>query len=155
AAGIGTMADLATSKKKHVPRLAPPVFERLKLQARLQVKSKNKEEPLYEARVPHLDDPRQGLALLPPKPPNDVFFDIEGFPLVDEGLEYLLGAVCVEDGRLTFRDWWAHDQRQERQAFEEFVDWLHARWKADPSMHVYHYAPYEVAAMRRLMGKHA
>src|SRR5690606_39451823 len=67
---------------------------------------------------------------------------------------YLLGAVCFEEGDLTFRDWWAHDHQQERHAFEEFVDWLHDRWKADPSLHVYHYASYEVAAMRRLMGKH-
>jgi hypothetical protein len=28
------------------------------------------------------------------------------------------------------------------------------RWKQDPSMHIYHYAAYEVSAMRRLMGQH-
>ena len=32
---------------------------------------------------------------------------------------------------------------------------LYARFERDPKMHIYHYAPYEVSALRRLMGKHA
>ena len=155
AAGIVTLTDLSKTRKKHVPRIAQPVFERLKIQARLQVQSRQKEKPLYEFGPPDIDNSRRGMALLPPPSSNDVYFDIEGFPLVTDGLEYLLGAVCFEKGNLKFLDWWAHDQQQERQAFEEFIDWVYARWKADPSMHIYHYASYEVSAMRRLMGKHA
>ena len=70
-------------------------------------------------------------------------------------LEYLFGAVCCEEDNCHFHDWWAHDQEQERVAFAQFIDWVHARWKHYPAMHIYHYASYEVAAMRRLMGKHA
>ena len=155
AAGIVTLTNLTKTTKNHVPRLAQPVFERLKTQSRLQVQSKETEKPLYELQQFDPDNPRRGLALLPPPSPSDVFFDIEGFPLVVEGLEYLLGAVCFKKGKAQFVDWWAHDQQQERRSFQEFIDWLHGRWKADPSMHVYHYASYEVSAMRRLMGKHA
>jgi predicted RecB family nuclease len=153
AAGIGTMTELATTDVTYVPRLAQPVFERLKRQADLQFQSNQTEKPLFEVRPPDPDNPRRGLALLPPPSDQDVFFDIEGFPLVEDGLEYLLGAVCFDDGE--FHDWWAHDQKQERRSFQQFIDWLHARWQADPSMHVYHYAPYETTALRRLMGKHA
>eukprot|EP00456_Euglypha_rotunda_P066035 TRINITY_DN567_c0_g2_i11.p1 TRINITY_DN567_c0_g2~~TRINITY_DN567_c0_g2_i11.p1 ORF type:complete len:1150 (+),score=174.60 TRINITY_DN567_c0_g2_i11:25069-28518(+) len=154
-AGIATMNSLANTSETFVPGLAQPVLERLKVQARLQVKSKVSETPLYEIQQSDPANPRRGLALLPPASPSDVFFDIEGFPLVADGLEYLLGAICFEHGDTRFIDWWAHNQQQERRAFQEFVDWLHGRWKSDPSMHVYHYAAYEVSAMRRLMGKHA
>ncbi len=30
-----------------------------------------------------------------------------------------------------------------------------ARWRLDPSLHVYHYAPYETSAAKKLMGKYA
>jgi len=154
-AGIGTMTDLAKTAKKAVPRLAPPMFERLKAQASLQVKSKGKAKPLYELGRPDPNNSRKGLALLPPPSVNDVFFDIEGFPLAEDGLEYLMGAICLVKGKPKFFDWWAHDQVQEKKSFEQFIDWLHGRWKADPTLHVYHYASYEVQAMHKLMGKHA
>lgn len=155
AVGIVTMTELSKATETNVPRLVQPVFERLKIQARLQLQSRGKEMPLYEFGPIDINNPRRGLSLLPPPSASDVYFDIEGFPLVADGLEYLLGAVCLENGCPRFFDWWSHDQQQERQAFQEFVDWLYRRWKANPSMHVYHYASYEVSAMRRLMGKHA
>ncbi|MGD1096605.1 MAG: TM0106 family RecB-like putative nuclease, partial [Bryobacteraceae bacterium] len=71
------------------------------------------------------------------------------------GLEYLLGVVLQEDGRVAFRDWWAHDRTEERWAFEAFVHWVHGRWCQDPTMHIYHYAPYETTALKRLMGRYA
>ena len=42
----------------------------------------------------------------------------------------------------------------ERTAFESLMDLLMARLEADPSMHVYHYAPYEPTALKRLMGRY-
>ncbi len=49
---------------------------------------------------------------------------------------------------------WAHDRDAERVAFEAFIDFAMQRLAADPNMHVYHYAPYEPSAMKRLMGAH-
>jgi hypothetical protein len=84
-----------------------------------------------------------------------VFFDMEGFPYIEGGLEYLWGVVTVDAGRPVFQDWWAHDLKEERQALEQFIDWAWGCWKQDPSLHIYHYAAYEPSAVKRLMGKYA
>jgi hypothetical protein len=44
---------------------------------------------------------------------------------------------------------------EEKRAFEWFVDRVMARWESDPTMHVYHYTPYEPSALKRLMGSYA
>jgi len=153
--GITTLTELATTRKTNVPRIPQQLFNRLKRQAQLQLESKELNKPLYVANPSDPNNLRRGLALLPPPSPHDVFFDIEGYPLAQDGLEYLLGVVCREKGKPTFLDWWSHNQQQERRSFQALVDWLHGRWKAHPSMHVYHYSAYETTALRRLMGKHA
>jgi len=154
AAGIDGMAKLAASTLASVPRLDPMIFTRLKRQATLQIGSKGLEKPLFEIVPPQVDDPRRGLATLPPASTKDVYFDMEGYPLIDGGLEYLFGVVYLEGETTAFADWWAHDALGEKRAFEGFIDWVHARWTSDRTMHIYHYANYEVAAMRRLMGKY-
>jgi uncharacterized protein len=155
AAGIDSMAKLAASTAPSVSGLDAQMFARLKRQAKLQVDSAGCDTPLFAITPPTADDPRRGLALLPPASQADVFFDMEGYPLIDGGLEYLFGAVYQKARKPAFIDWWAHDDLEEKKAFEGFIDWVHARWKSDRSMHIYHYADYEVAAMRRLMGKYA
>jgi hypothetical protein len=80
--------------------------------------------------------------------------NMEGFPLIDDGREYLFGAGYYDDGELRFRDWWAHSPDQERHAFKSFVRWVHGRWREHPDLHIYHYNHYEVTALRRLMGKY-
>ncbi len=109
--------------------------------------------PEYELLAPDETDRPRGLSLLPPESPADVFFDMEGFPLIDDGREYLFGACHYDGGELRFRDWWAHSPDQERRAFESFVQWAHGRWREHPELHIYHYNRYEVTALRRLMGK--
>ena len=72
------------------------------------------------------------------------------------GLEYLFG-VCLGNGpagSVEFKDWWAHDREEEKRAFEGFMDWVFGRWKNNPGMHIYHYAAYEVSAVRRLSTRH-
>ncbi len=157
-AGVRTLANLAASQIKRIPKLNDEVFTRLKSQADIQNRSRQQGDgspPLFSLVVPAKEVPIRGLALLPPASPMDVFFDIEGYPLVGDGLEYLLGATHLVEGKPEFMDWWAHDEDQEKAAFQKFVDWAYARWREDRSMHIYHYAPYEVTAMRRLMGKYA
>jgi uncharacterized protein len=151
--GIDTISGLARTPVEHVPRIQDATLARLKDQAALQVDSRELERPLWRVLAPEADDPHKGLALLPPASPLDVFFDMEGYPFAE--LEYLFGAAYAQDGRLEYRDWWAHDAAEERAAFEAFVDWVVERWHRDPSMHVYHYAQYEVAALRSLMGRYA
>ena len=111
--------------------------------------------PQYELRTPILPEPQRGLGLLPPPSALDLWFDMEGFPFYPGGLEYLFGAVSEEKGAPVFHDWWAHNEQEEKRAFEGFMDFAYARWQQDPKMHVYHYGAYEKTALRRLMGKYA
>jgi len=153
--GIETLIGLAGCEPyRRVHRVSPQVFTRLHTQARLQLASRNCPTPQWELREPVPEEPRRGLALLPPPSPGDVFFDMEGFPYAPDGLEYLWGAVTVNDVAPRFHDWWAHDKVEERIALEGFIDWVMARWREDPSLHIYHYASYEVSAVSRLSLKY-
>jgi predicted RecB family nuclease len=156
-AEIKTIRALAESQASSVPRVSTTVFDRLRLQARLQLRSGDTGRPAWELRPPTpKESPRRGLALLPPASAGDVFFDMEGFPFAKDGnLEYLFGAMLPEGESPGFRDWWAHDDIEERSAFEGFIDWIVERRKKDPALHVYHYAAYELTAVTRLAGKYA
>jgi uncharacterized protein len=101
--------------------------------------------------------PDQGLARLPTPSSGDIFLDLEGDPFAGEGgREYLFGLVTVgSDGATTARAHWACSDDEERTAFEGVLDDIMRSWEANPGMHVYHYAPYEPAAFKRLMGRHA
>jgi predicted RecB family nuclease len=153
-AGITTLTQLATDKRVHIPKIDDAVLARLRAQPRLQNASRGRHTPSYELIAPDEETKRIGLALLPPVSPQDVYFDMEGFPLTEDGLEYLFGVTHLERGKPLFTDFWAHDRAGEKHAFERFVDWVYARFRADRSMHVFHYASYEVSALRRLMGSH-
>lgn len=152
-AKVITMAQLA-QRNAPVPRMAPATLDRLRRQARLQKASVDWATPVFEVLPPPPDNPRRGLALLPPESPGDVYFDIEGFPFADGGLEYLLGAITNDAGQPTYHDWWAHDAEEERRAFERFIDWATSRRAQFPGMHIYHYAPYEVTALKRLASRY-
>ena len=152
--GITTITGLINTNKSRIPRMSDRVFNRLKHQASLQKSSEGKDQPEFEV-LDHSELPRDhGLKRLPAASNSDVFFDIEGYPLVEGGLEYLWGNSYREHGKIKFKDFWAHNEEQEKLAFEAFIDWIYARWQHDPSMHVYHYANYEIAAMHKLVGRY-
>lgn len=162
AAGINTMTCLAAGADKAVKKLAPETLEKLVKQARLQTKTlaarqANPTAPAQFEVIPSQSsyDPT-GLASLPAPHKADVFFDMEGYPLTAGGLEYLFGACIHSSGKdgLEFKDWWGHDRAGEKAAFEGFIDWVSDRWRANPGLHIYHYAAYEVSAVRRLSIRH-
>ena len=163
AAGISTLTELANAPREPVPRMVAGTMSKLIDQAKLQKKTKaNRRKdpncpPCYEV-LPHVGKNGEGLGLatLPKKDAADVFFDMEGFPLVAGGLEYLFGASTIgkKAGALIFHDWWAHDREGEKAAFEGFIEWVFDRWQKNPRMHIYHYAAYEVSAIRRLSTRH-
>ena len=146
--GIATMAALAGASETDRPDgFVPATFEKLRYQARLQ--NDYKQSGVHSWQL--LEDPEIGV--LPPASENDVFFDMEGFPYFTErgGLEYLFGAVTRNK---TFFAWWAHDRDQEAEAFAGFVKWAYDKMVADPTAHIYHYAPYEVTALTKLSARH-
>ncbi|MBK9144991.1 MAG: TM0106 family RecB-like putative nuclease [Candidatus Melainabacteria bacterium] len=150
-AGIETMTALATCRSQAPPGMRESTFDNLRQQARLQIESTSSSRPAYEVLSP---ENGKGLAALPAPSGLDVYFDMEGYPLVEGGLEYLFGATTVNGTGTDFHDWWAHDPVQEKGAFEQFIDWVYDRFRKDPTMHVYHYAAYEKTALRKLMGRY-
>ncbi len=98
-----------------------------------------------------------GLTRLAEPSDGDVFLDLEGDPFVGEhGLEYLFGYLFKDqNGAFVYEGDWAFSRADENRAFEKFVEFVMARWAQFPSLHIYHYAPYEPAALKRLMGRYA
>jgi uncharacterized protein len=156
-AGFETVTALAQANGTGVHGMLNATLEKLRDQARLQVAARSDPSgpPPYEI-LPG-PGPGRGLGALPEPAPGDLFFDIEGDPFVgDGGLEYLLGVGWVEsDGAFGYRAFWGHTDAEEKQAFEDFIDFVLQRQHDEPGLHVYHYAPYEPSALGRLMGRHA
>ena len=150
AAGVRRMSELAEFSG-HIPQLDPDVRERLQIQARLQSARRAGGPPTFALRAA---EPGRGLHLLPKPDEGDIFYDIEGDPYFPGGLEYLHGIWLHEDGVWRFRDFWAHDRAAEGRATAGLLEFLVERLSRRPDAHVYHYANYEMAALRRLTALH-
>ncbi len=160
AVGINTVEQLANlPPTTRIPKIPDPVLQRLKHQAQLQ----NKANKTGERFVELIDiDPEQsaepgprGFGRLPKPSAHDLFFDMEGFPHVEDGLEYLFGLYYVNEvGEGVFEPFWGHDRAGEKQAFEAWVDFVIEYLDQHPDAHIYHYAAYEKTALRKLMRLH-
>jgi predicted RecB family nuclease len=150
--GISTLEQLATSQLLNFKpnKGSIETFIKLKEQARIQWESRNENyAPKYELLTVL---PKKGFNRLPLPSDNDVYLDLEGDPLIEpSGLEYLIGYVYNNE----YKALWAYNEEEEKQAFENFVDFVFDLKQKQPEMHIYHYAPYEVTAFKRLMGKYA
>ncbi|WP_232054247.1 MULTISPECIES: TM0106 family RecB-like putative nuclease [unclassified Thiomonas] len=152
AAGIRTAQALSElPARATVARMQPDTLQRLAQQARLQRISQERGEPVYEL-LPLATG--RGFSRLPKPDAGDLFFDMEGDPLEDGGLEYLFGIYHFEEGQPRFRAFWAHSRDEERLALEAFMDFVVAHLRQFPRAHIYHYAPYEPSALKRLMSLH-
>lgn len=153
-AGIRTVAQLAAlAEGATLPRMVPETLAKLREQAYLQVQERTIGQQQY-VLLPAASDELRGFARLPKPDSGDLFFDMEGDPMQEGGLEYLFGVYYLEDGQPLFKAFWAHDRQEERKAFIEFMDFVMARRDAYPAMHIYHYAHYENTALKRLMTCH-
>jgi predicted RecB family nuclease len=146
AAGIARVEDFARAPDDaRPPMMAQRTYGTLRDQAAMQVAARANGHA-WKVLEP---EPSRGFELLPQPSDGDLFFDIEGDPFWEpgRGLEYLWGIV---DTAGTFRPFWAHDRAQERRAVEGVIDLIREQRAADQTMHVYHYAAYEVTALKRL-----
>jgi predicted RecB family nuclease len=165
AARIFTLSDLTTATVPP-PGMSMEAFAKLRAQAALQLAQDNAGPD--ELGQPHVtyeltDSAPTVLAGLPAPSEGDLFFDFEGDPMYNEGdlsrwgLEYLWGVMnAPAEGQSsgTFMPIWAHDSGQERPAFIEFMELVSDRRNRFPDMHIYHYAPYETTALKRLASLH-
>ena len=155
--GVATVEELAGMplplKWKPV-RGSAEAYVRIREQARIQAEGRHTGQRRFEL-LPV--ESGFGLACLPEPSDGDIFLDLEGDPFVGEhGLEYLFGYLAADEkGQLEYHGDWALSRADEKRAFEQFVDFVMRRWEACLDLHVYHYAPYETAALKRLMGRYA
>lgn len=148
AAGLPDIPSLAgCDADARVQGIGDEVLDRLAHQARLQLHQRTTGERLVE---PLPAARGRGLERLPRPDAGDMFFDMEGDPLFEGGLEYLFGVVTLHHGEERFHSFWAHDRDEERVAFQEAVDFMTARLREYPQAHIYHYASYEETALKRL-----
>ncbi len=154
---VVTMAALATLPiplQWRPDRGTASSYEKVREQARLQVAGRGAGQLLHEV-LPLVAE--FGLFRLPEPSAGDIFFDFEGDPFADGGgLEFLFGYLYTSDeGADAYLGDWVTTRQLERAAFERFIDFVTERLAKHPGLHIYHFAPYEPAALKRLMGRYA
>ena len=144
AAGVNTVRELGVFEGS-TETMSQEKVAVLSRQARLQQHTYDSGEHVYEVKK------RAPLSALPQENNGDLFFDLEGFVFSAPagGLEYLFGYLTIDSGS-EFHWSWADDRDAERESFEGFIRFLFARLATYPDLKVYHYANYELAALRRL-----
>ena len=153
---VDTLSALAALETVPEPaRGSREALIRIREQARIQKRGRDTGSHCHELKQPF--DAKHGFALLPEPTPDDIFLDFEGDHFAEEGVgEYLLGYVTHgSDGTLVYTPLWARTLAEERAAFERFMDLATQTRARNPGAHIYHFAPYEPAALKRLMGRYA
>jgi uncharacterized protein len=129
-------------------------FIRKQAQAKVQLEGRIQDDLLY--KILPVESSR-GLNRLPEPNKGDIYFDIEGDAFYPGGsLEYLLGyAFLDKEQKLCYEKYWATTRAEEKLAFEKFMIFVTTRWKQYPNLYIYHFAPYEPSAIKRLARTHA
>ena len=155
AAGVHTLSELAAlSPSAKVDGMGADTVAKLSAQARLQLAAKKSGKHSFKLLPASRG---RGFAMLPEPDDGDLFFDMEGDPLTGEGLEYLFGIF----GRFSkgkdpeFLPIWAHNAAEEKVAFEKTIQHFVDQITRNPKAHIYHYAPYETTALKRLAMRYA
>lgn len=144
---IETLETLGT----HATAFENESLEKARHQARLQLEARRSQSPRYELLPLEV---ARGLNRLPEPSAGDIFFDLEGDQFYgNKGLEYLWGYAYLSDGELFYQEDWCQDTVEEKNAFVRFMNFVLERKKKYPDLKIYHYAPYEPTALKRLMGQ--
>ena len=173
--GVSTRSELAEpieTLPERMDGIGGDALQRIHAQASIQVKGEQAGEVISELVAPLRSREgnlvsNQGLLMLPKPSPGDLFFDMEGDPFFSsyevDGIEYLFGVIEPDressSGEPAFHRFWSIEDGTvtntgERRAFEKFMDLVIDRLAVDPNLHIYHYAPYEPTAVKRLAGRY-
>src|SRR6266850_975471 len=126
-AGLTTLTALAQARPDtRVPKIPAAAFQTLHDQAALQFETQRANKIAY-LELP-VEDGR-GFAALPQRSPGDLILDLEGHPFFEpaRGLTFLFGILTADEDKPRYQPFWAHDYAGERRAFENFIDFVHAR----------------------------
>lgn len=128
-------------------------YEKIHSQAKIQRSGRAAGTILYELLE---IIPERGLNRLPVPNKGDVYFDIESDHFHEEGgLEYLLGYSYKNDqGEVEYERIWSKNKKEEKKSFEQFMDFIMDRWARNPEFYIYHFAPYEPSAIKRMAQYH-
>jgi predicted RecB family nuclease len=152
---INTLEQFANAKKIQKPQRGnKETYLRKQSQAQIQLDGRVKDQLLYQL-LPL--EPGRGLNRLPVPDKGDIYFDIEGDAFYEDGgLEYILGYSYADNkGKLIYKNHWSINRVEEKKAFEAFMNFVMSRWKKFPNLYIYHFAPYEPSAIKRLARVHA
>ena len=153
---VAKLASLALPLLPKIERIGEAALLHVREQARLQLQGQKEGRLVYELLQPIEEE--KGLAALPAPSLGDIILDFEAVPYVfDTGLEYLIGTVTVPeqaDAEPNYDSRWSFEPRAEKEAFEQFIEFVMERRKRYPDLHIYHYAQYEQTAIKRLAGRH-
>jgi uncharacterized protein len=151
---IETLEQFAKAVKLEKPeRGNRETFNKKQSQAKVQLDGRYQNKLLHEL-LPI--EAGRGLNRLPEPNEGDIYFDIEGDAFYqDGGLEYVLGYAYKEKGNLVYKRSWSTNRGDEKKAFEQFMRFILDRWTRFPKMYIYHFAPYEPSAIKRLARVHA
>lgn len=129
-------------------------YKKIHDQAKIQLRGRNEKKMLHDL-LPV--EPLRGLNRIPEPSKGDLYFDIEGDHFYEDGgLEYLFGiAFLNEENEIEYKGYWAKNRKEEKDMFSEFMSFILKRWEVFPGMHIYHYAPYEPTAIKKLASRSA
>jgi len=154
--GIRTLASYAELSEpfiKEPEQGSVSTYQKIHEQSKIQLKGRKSGSIEYEM----LDiQAERGLNRLPAPSFGNIYFDIESDHFHEEGgLEYLLGYCYRNDqGELEYQRIWSKNKKEEKQTFENFMDFITDRWGRYPDCYIYHFAPYEPSAIKRLAQYH-
>jgi uncharacterized protein len=153
---INTLADYAKENKpyKKLPEHgSAETYDKIHEQAKIQLRGRIESNLLIELLSV---EPLRGLNRLPVPSAGDIYFDIEGDHFYEEGgIEYLLGLFYKEEENLVYKRFWSKNRKEEKNSFAELMHFVMDRWSKFPDMHIFHYAPYEPSAIKRLASRNA
>jgi predicted RecB family nuclease len=156
---IETLEALGTLElpiEPKIERIGEAALARIHGQALVQLNGRKEGRMIYEILEPIQEE--KGFAALPTPSLGDVFLDFEGDEYAfGSGVEYLLGTLGLTDDHgkdPVYSARWSLEPSGEKQAFEEFVGEMLDRCSKYPDFHIYHYAPYEQTAIKKLAGRH-
>jgi len=128
-------------------------YHKIHKQAQIQLKGRTQKKLIYEL-LPI--ESLRGLNRLPKPSKGDIYFDIEGDHFYEDGgLEYLFGIYFYDGGIYTYKGFWAKNRKEEKKAFSDLIRFILDVWEKFPEMHIFHYAPYEPSAVKRLSTRYA
>ncbi|MDC0054427.1 TM0106 family RecB-like putative nuclease [Candidatus Pelagibacter sp.] len=161
--GIKTLKKFSKLKEtEKIKELNPSIFKKHLSQAKLLIKSKESGKPEYKI-LPLVTE--RGFNKLP-KPAvsgQDLYFDIEGLDKIlnpeeiendKSGLEYLFGIYNYAEKKESFKYFWAHNQTEEKEKFDELLNFFEKHLKKYPDAHIYHFNHYEQTVLTKLSQKY-